>query len=82
MSVTRRFFTAVTMTASLALAACGGGSNGSIEGPGADERSLGSVDAPVTMIEYASVACGHCATFHEEVWGTIESEFVETGKVR
>lgn len=82
MSVTRRFFTAVTMTASLALAACGGGSNGSIEGPGADERSLGSLDAPVTMIEYASVACGHCATFHEEVWGTIESEFVETGKVR
>ena len=50
MSVTRRIFTAATLTASLALAACGGGSNGSIDGPGADDRSLGSVDAPVTMI--------------------------------
>ena len=82
MSVTRRFFTAVTMTASLALAACGGGSNGSIEAAGDNERSLGSADAPVTMIEYASVSCGHCADFHEEVWDTIESEFIETGKVR
>ncbi|MBO6797545.1 thioredoxin domain-containing protein [Maricaulis sp.] len=82
MSVTRRFFTAVTMTASLALAACGGGSNGSIDSAGANERSLGSADAPVTMIEYASVSCGHCATFHEEVWDTLETDFISTGQIR
>lgn len=82
MSVTRRLFTAVTMTASLALAACGGGSSGSVDSAGANERSLGSDDAPVTMIEYASVSCGHCATFHEEVWDTLETEFISTGQVR
>ena len=43
---------------------------------------LGSPDAPVTMIEYASFTCPHCADFHEEVWPEIKRDYVDTGKVR
>jgi len=43
---------------------------------------LGSADAPVTLIEYASLSCGHCAAFHESTWPTIKAEYIDTGKVR
>jgi protein-disulfide isomerase len=43
---------------------------------------LGAEDAPVTMIEYASYTCPHCATFHDEVWPAIERDYVDEGLVR
>ncbi|MDQ8730736.1 DsbA family protein [Bradyrhizobium sp. LHD-71] len=43
---------------------------------------LGSANAPVTMIEYASLSCGHCAQFHKAVYPTIKSDYIDTGKVR
>ena len=43
---------------------------------------LGEEDAPVTMIEYASFTCPHCATFHEEVWPEIRRDYVDAGLVR
>jgi protein-disulfide isomerase len=43
---------------------------------------LGSANAPVTMIEYASLSCGHCAAFHESIWPIIKAEYIDTGKVR
>ncbi|MFO1128006.1 MAG: DsbA family protein [Rhodospirillales bacterium] len=46
------------------------------------ERSLGSADAPVTIIEYSSLTCPHCAEFHHEVFGKIKSTYIDTGKVR
>jgi protein-disulfide isomerase len=46
------------------------------------ERILGRDDASVTVIEYASMTCGHCANFHLNVWPTFKAEFVDTGKVR
>ncbi|MEM8771881.1 MAG: DsbA family protein [Pseudomonadota bacterium] len=46
------------------------------------EMSIGAVDAPVTVIEYASVTCPHCATFHERVYPDIKRDYVDTGKVR
>lgn len=45
-------------------------------------RVLGSLDAPVEVIEYASLTCHHCATFHNEVLPQIKKELVDTGKVR
>ena len=42
----------------------------------------GKADAPVTVVEYASMTCGHCAHFHEGTWPTLKSKYVETGKVR
>ena len=43
---------------------------------------LGSATAPVTIIEYASMTCTHCAAFHAETWPTLKSKYIETGKVR
>ena len=43
---------------------------------------LGDENAPVTIVEYASMTCGHCATFHEETWPELKEAFVDTGKVR
>lgn len=43
---------------------------------------LGAKDAPVTMIEYASMTCTHCAAFHQETWPTLKSKYVDAGKVR
>ena len=41
----------------------------------------GSKDAPVTMIEYASMTCTHCAAFHAETYPTLKSKYIDTGKV-
>lgn len=46
------------------------------------ERILGRDDAPVTVIEYASMTCGHCANFHLSIWPAFKAEFIDTGKVR
>lgn len=43
---------------------------------------LGSEDAPLTMIEYASFTCGHCATFHNDVFPQLKAEFIDTGQLR
>ena len=44
--------------------------------------AMGSEDAPLTVIEYASFTCGHCANFHEENWPKLKAEYVDTGKVK
>jgi protein-disulfide isomerase len=43
---------------------------------------LGDVNALITMVEYSSLSCPHCAHFHEEVLPKLEKEFIETGKVK
>jgi len=42
----------------------------------------GKADAPVTLIEYASMTCPHCARFHNNVLGPIKEKYIDTGKVR
>ncbi len=44
--------------------------------------ALGKADAPVTIIEYSSLSCPHCAHFHKEVLPELKSEYIDTGKVR
>ena len=46
------------------------------------ERTLGKDDAPVTIIEYASMTCSHCASFHTETLPQIKEKYIETGKVK
>jgi len=46
------------------------------------EMSIGRADAPVTLHEYASLTCGHCANFHKDTLPQIKKEYVDTGKVR
>ena len=45
------------------------------------ERSLGDPNAPVTVIEYASMTCSHCAHFHETTFAPFKEKYVDTGKV-
>jgi protein-disulfide isomerase len=46
------------------------------------ELVLGKSDAPITVVEYASMTCGHCANFHNKVFSTLKEKYVDTGKVR
>ena len=46
------------------------------------EKVLGNENAPITLIEYASLTCGHCATFHNEVFPKIKSDYIDTGKLK
>lgn len=43
---------------------------------------LGKVDAPVTVVEYASFTCPHCANFHATVWDGFKKNYIDAGKVK
>jgi len=46
------------------------------------DMSLGDEKAPVTIIEYASMTCPHCANFHETTFPELKKKYIDTGKVR
>jgi protein-disulfide isomerase len=46
------------------------------------DMALGPAHAPVTIAEFASMTCPHCAAFNETVFPKIKSEYIDTGKVR
>ena len=43
---------------------------------------MGSADAPVEIIEYASFTCPHCANFHATTYPLLKADYIDTGKVR
>jgi len=43
---------------------------------------IGNKNAPVTIIEYASLSCPHCANFYNKVFDKIEEKYIKTGKVK
>jgi protein-disulfide isomerase len=46
------------------------------------EMSLGADNAPVTIIEYASMTCPHCAHFSVTTWPVLKKDYIDKGKVR
>jgi len=74
MSPTRR----VLLAAGLAVAIALPGAASAAEG----DMSLGNAKAKVTVIEYASVTCSHCAHWQAEVFPAFKAKYVDTGKVR
>jgi protein-disulfide isomerase len=46
------------------------------------DMALGPADAPVTITEYASMTCPHCAAFNATVFPKIKAEYIDTGKIR
>ena len=42
----------------------------------------GKSDAPITVVEYASMTCPHCATFHNQVYAKLKKPYIATGKVK
>lgn len=47
-----------------------------------DDIVLGAEDAPLTIIEYASFTCIHCAAFHQDNFPRLKADYIDTGKVR
>lgn len=47
----------------------------------ADDMTLGNPNAKVTVVEYASVACPHCAKWNDEVFPAFKAKYIDTGKV-
>lgn len=75
----RSLITRVTLVAALAasLAACGP-KGAKVT---AEDMTLGNPNAKVTVIEYASVACPHCAKWNEEVFPAFKAKYIDTGKI-
>ncbi len=78
-TIDRRLFIAAGLGA-LAAPALGNGLED--RGYALGDMELGSADAPVTVIEYASLTCPHCASFHRDTWPAIKAQYVDTGKAR
>ena len=46
------------------------------------EMALGRTDAPVTIVQYASMTCPYCRQFQRETFPVLKREYIDTGKVR
>ncbi len=74
----------------LLLSACGdktaqttkGSTDGRSSYETASDHALGDPAAPITVVEYASVTCGACANWNNNVWYDFRTKYVDTGKVR
>ncbi len=96
MYLTRRQFLVRTSALSLVLAAVSAGIPGFVgdvlaQTPSAAELEkagplgdvvMGEANAPVTIIEYASMTCGHCASFHNTTYPEMKKKYIDTGKVK
>jgi protein-disulfide isomerase len=94
----REAATSSILVVALALAGCGGGAMGpappidkatyvpphaELMAPGPlGERVMGKPTAPVTVIEYVSLTCPHCASFQKHLFPRLKKEFIDTGRVR
>lgn len=87
----RRFMSGLIGTsAALALIACSGGDTASTTTPTdgatsyevATDHAIGSINAPVTIVEYASVTCPHCANWSTGVYPELKKQYIDKGKVR
>lgn len=77
------FFTALPLIAFISPAQAREPSQAELMQPGPlVEMSMGVDNAPVTIIEYASMTCGHCANFHEKTYPELKKRYIDTGKVR
>lgn len=64
-------------------AATGAATDAAAEDPSVvQEMAQGAEDAPVTVIEYGSFTCPHCANWHAESYERLKEEYIDTGEVR
>jgi protein-disulfide isomerase len=89
--ITRREFVVSTAALVVAAALLGSAPLAFAQGPSQEELmrpgplpdlTLGKADAPVTIIEYASMTCPHCANFHKTTYPALKTRYIDTGKVR
>ena len=70
------------MVVALGLAGATPGFAQSAPEPTPDDRILGKADAPITIFEYASFTCPHCADFDQNVLPKVKAEWIDSGKAR
>lgn len=70
----------LVLLAGMSLAACGQGNKGGAVTD--DEMVLGNPQSKVTVIEYASASCSHCAAFNNNVFPQFKTKYIDTGKVK
>jgi protein-disulfide isomerase len=87
--ITRREFSMGASSGALAVAGLAvpavaqGPASAELMAPGPlPEMSLGDEKAPVTIVEYASMTCPHCAAFHAQTYPDLKKKYIDTGKVR
>ena len=79
--MTRRLMALATL-AFLALSGAAFAQNAEdIDTSGIKDMSIGNPDATVTVIEYASFTCPHCAAFHADSFKKLKADFIDTGKI-
>jgi protein-disulfide isomerase len=78
MSLLRRTFAAAALFGLAFLAAC----QQTAAPPSQGRYVLGNEDAPLTMVEYASVTCSHCKQFHDDIMPMLKTDFIATGKMK
>ncbi|MEO1104055.1 MAG: thioredoxin domain-containing protein, partial [Pseudomonadota bacterium] len=78
--LTRRHFSLLAASSSLALAAPQAFAQAKVEP--LPDVVLGDENATVTIIEYASMTCPHCASFHNGTFKELKSEYIDTGQVK
>jgi protein-disulfide isomerase len=77
----RAAMTTAAMAAMATLAGCGG--QGGAGGAAKGDMAMGAAEgAKVTVVEYASVTCPHCAAWQESTWPGFKAKYVDTNKVR
>ena len=78
--MSRRAALTAAALGAMALAGCGGGGAG---GAAEGDMALGAPEgAKVTVVEYASVTCVHCASWQTDTWPAFKAAYVDTNKVR
>jgi len=78
----KRYLSVFAIMAALAVATAPAQAQAQAQADILTDMVLGKPDAPLTIIEYASLACSHCANFHENTLPRLKAEYIDTGKVR
>lgn len=91
MKIDRRHFLATTASLAALTSMFASGSlhsaqaqdlSGLLEPGPLEEMVVGEENAPVTIVEYASMTCPHCANFHTQVYPALKEKYINTGKAR
>jgi protein-disulfide isomerase len=69
------------LTAALLLASCEGAGGGGAVATSPDDMAIGNPSSGVTLIEYGSTMCSHCADFHETVFRQIKENYIDNGRI-
>ncbi len=77
----KRLFSAVLAVTMLAIGSMGIAQDAELDTSSVIEMQIGNPDAPVTVIEYASYTCPHCATFHKGNFKQLKADYIDTGKI-